>query len=69
MLNIRIDNETKEMLTYLRPHNLRFQPNLRKVIKVQLLNYCESNIRCPRHRMLLERLAKQKHSTPTGVVP
>ncbi len=36
MLNIRIDSETKEMLAYLRLHNVRFQPNLRKIIKAEL---------------------------------
>ncbi|NQU54745.1 MAG: hypothetical protein HQ522_19660 [Bacteroidetes bacterium] len=35
MLNIRADSETKEMLAYLCRHNVRFQPNLRKIIKVQ----------------------------------
>ena len=37
MLNISTDSETKEMLAYLRLHKVRFQPNLRKIIKVQLL--------------------------------
>ena len=36
MLNIRPDSETKEMLAYLRLHKLRFQLNLRKIIKSEL---------------------------------
>ncbi len=41
MLNIRIDSETKEMLAYLRLHNVRFQPNLRKIIKAELSEICK----------------------------
>jgi hypothetical protein len=41
MLNIRIDSETKEMMAYLRLHNVRFQPNLRKIIKVELSERCK----------------------------
>jgi hypothetical protein len=40
MLNIRVDNETKEMLAYLRQHKVRFQPNLRKIIKAELFEIC-----------------------------
>ena len=41
MLNIRIDSETKEMLAYLRLHKVRFQPNLRKIIKAELSEICK----------------------------
>ena len=40
MLNIRADSETEEMLTYLRLHNVRVQPNLRMVIKAELSEIC-----------------------------
>jgi hypothetical protein len=38
--NIRIDSETKEILTYLCRHNVIFQPNLRKIIKAELSEVC-----------------------------
>jgi len=41
MLNIKIDSETEEMLAYLRLQNVRFQPNLRKIIKVELSETCK----------------------------
>ena len=41
MPNIRVDNETKEMLAYLRLHKVRFQPNLRKIIKAELSEICK----------------------------
>ena len=41
MLNIRIESETKEMLAYLRLQNVRFQPNLRKIIKAELSEICK----------------------------
>ena len=41
MLNIRVDNETKEMLAYLRQHKVRFLPNLRKIIKAELFEICK----------------------------
>jgi hypothetical protein len=41
MLNIRIDSETKEMLAYLRLHKVRFQFNLRKIIKSELSEICK----------------------------
>lgn len=41
VLNIRVDNETKEMLAYLRLHKVRFQPNLRKIVKSELSEICK----------------------------
>ncbi|NQU53747.1 MAG: hypothetical protein HQ522_14550 [Bacteroidetes bacterium] len=41
MLNIRIDSGTKEMLAYLRRHKVRFQPNIRKIIKAELSEICK----------------------------
>jgi hypothetical protein len=41
MLNIRINSETKEMLSYLRLHKVRFQPNLKKIIKAELSEICK----------------------------
>jgi hypothetical protein len=41
MLNSRVDNETKEMLAYLCLHKVRFQPNLRKIIKAELSEICK----------------------------
>ena len=39
---MRIDKETEEMLAYLRLHKVRFQPNLRIVIKAELSILCEN---------------------------
>jgi len=41
MFTLRIDNETKEMLAYLRRHNIRFQPKLKDAFKVILREYCK----------------------------
>jgi hypothetical protein len=37
----QICSKTKEMLAYLRRHNARFHPNLRKVIKAELSEICK----------------------------
>ena len=41
MLNIRIDRETQEMFAYLRIHKVRFQANLRQLIKAELSIICK----------------------------
>jgi hypothetical protein len=41
LFDIRIDSETKEMLAYLRLLKVRFQPNLRKIIKAELSEICK----------------------------
>ena len=41
MLNIRVDNETKEILAYLHQYKVRFQPNLRKTRKAELFEICK----------------------------
>lgn len=40
MLNIRIDNETEEMIAYLRIHKVKFQNKIRQSIKSDLKNIC-----------------------------
>ena len=41
MLTIRIDDETKEMIAYLRAHRVRFQDKIRKSIKDDLSEICK----------------------------
>ena len=41
MLNIRVYSETKDMLACLRLHKVGFQPNLRKIVKVELFEMCK----------------------------
>ena len=41
MLTIRVDNETAEMIAYLRRHKVRFQPKIRQLIKPELQAMCK----------------------------
>jgi hypothetical protein len=41
ILNVKINSETKEMLAYLWLLNVRFQPNLRTIIKAELSEICK----------------------------
>lgn len=41
MLTIRIDNETKEMIAYLKNHNIRYTDIIREAIRPALKSKCQ----------------------------